>query len=181
MILDSQQIQSFLPLINSGLVSQGYTGVSVLQNYQPTMQGAYTGPTVYFFKVSDYRYGFLGRSDTWDSINKVMVHTEKQWRETIWQFSAFVTADLTNVNSYTASDLCNVVAQILASDSVRIALQNDGFGQYRIGQVRNPYFTDERDLYESFPSFDFTLCFQDITISNSNVITPPITYLIRDI
>lgn len=174
MITDNDQIKIFLPLINNGLALAGYNNVSVLQNYQATMQGVYTGPAVYFYKVMDHRYGYPKIESVYDSINDVINLQESQYRETTWQFSALVTPDITNTSSYTASDLINEVAYILASNSSNMSLQAEGFGQYRITDIRNPYFTDDRDRYEAFPSFDFTLCFLDIIIKDANAITPPI-------
>lgn len=178
---DNQLIQIFLPLINSGLVALGYYGVLVSQNYQPTMQGSSTGPVVYFFKVGNHRYGFLNRKDEWDPINNVMTHTESFFQESQFQVSALVTQDPTNVDTYTASDLCNAVAEIMQSDVVWEALQEQDVGIYRITDVRNPYFIDERDRYEAFPSFDFTLTYNNINITQSPIITPPIVSVLEGI
>ena len=38
-LTDNQIIQIFLPIINNALVVDGYTGVTVKQANQPTMQG----------------------------------------------------------------------------------------------------------------------------------------------
>ncbi len=149
-MLDNQLIQLFLPLITAGLTAQGYSGVSVTQSFQPTQQGAFTGPAVYFFKIGDHRYGFLGRTNVWDSVHGVEVHTETQNYETTFQVSAWV-RQVPGVSTYTASDLVNVVSGILQSDSTVFTLAANDVGIYRITDVRNPYFVDDRDQHEASP------------------------------
>jgi len=166
-MLDNQLIQLFRPLIQNGLISNGYPNVTVKQNYQPTQQGVNTGPTVYFNKISDRRYGFLKREDVYNTNTNQMVHTESQWYETTFQISALVIQDPKNI-SYTASDLVNIVAMIMQSDATRIALLNGGAGIYRITDVRNPYFLDDQDRWEASPSFDFTLTHEQV----SSIIDP---------
>lgn len=167
---DNELIQLFLPIINAGLIADNYTDVAVKQNYQPTQQGANSQATVYFFKVNNRRYGFLGRRDVWDSINNKMVHTEAQYMECTFQVSALVRQSPCNI-SYTASDLVNEVASIMQSDNTRAILNSSGVGILRVTDVRNPYFVDDKDQFEASPSFDFTLTFEDFRVSTSSKIT----------
>ncbi len=173
-MLDNQLIQLFLPLIQSGLVNAGYQNIITKADYQPTQQGTNTGPTVYFHKIRDKRYGFLKRDDTYSG--GVMTHTEIQQYETTFQVSALVIQNPL-VISFTASDLVNIVAMIMQSDYTRIQLFNGGVGIYRVTDIRNPYFVDDKGRYEASPSFDFTLTHQQISSSidpDTNVIVPGI-------
>ena len=162
---DNQLIELFLPIINAALLADGYQGVNTKQSYQPTIQGVNTGPTVYFYKISDRRYGFLRRTDVWDIDALEMVHSEVQQYTTTFQVSALVRQNPSNVNTYTASDLVNEVAAIMQSDSTRQQLRAKGVYILRVEDIANPYFSDDRDQFEASPSFDFTLTHDMIRVS----------------
>ena len=166
---DNQLIQIFLPIIQNGLVSDGFNNVIVKQSNQPTQQGINTSPTVYFFKVSSKRYGFLGRYDKWT--NSQMTHTEVQYMEATFQVSALVLQYPTTPNQYTASDLVYEVSSIMQSDNTRDILNNSGIGILRITDLLNPYFLDDRDQFEASPSFDFVLTYENKRQSISPIIT----------
>jgi len=165
---DNQIIQIFLPIIQNGLITDGFTGVTVKQSNQPTQQGIPTTPTVYFFKVSNKRYGFLGRHDEW-KVNQ-MLHHESQYMEITFQIMALVLQYPITPNQYTASDLVNEVASIMQSDNTRDILNQSGIGILRVTDISNPYFVDDRDQFEASPSFDFTLTYQDDRVSNIAII-----------
>lgn len=154
---DNDLIRVFLPIISGGLTSAGMTEVKVKQANQPTQQGANTAPTVYFTKLFDKRYGFVRMKDTWDVDLGTMLHEEVQQYETTFQINALVRQSPTTPNQYTASDLVNEVASILQSESSIVALRESDVGILRITEVRNPYLPDDRDQFESSPSFDFVL------------------------
>lgn len=168
---DNMLIQLFLPIITAGLTGLGYTGVSVVSSNQPTQQGVNTPPTVYFFKVSDHRFGSLRRIDYWDSMTSEMVHKEVQDYETTFQISSLVIQNPLVTNSYTASDLVNSVALVLQSSSTLQQLYANDVGIYRITDIRNPYFTDDKDRFEASPSFDFTLTHKQINKTTDPVAT----------
>jgi hypothetical protein len=168
---DNQLIEIFLPIINAGLIADGFTGVQVKQLNQPTQQGINTAPTVYFSKVGDHRYGFLRRSDQWDSKDEEMTHTEEQFYETTFQIMALVLQDPANI-SYTASDLANEVAAIMQSDTTVDTLGASNVGILRVTDIINPFEKDDRDQFEAFPSFDFTLTHSQIRTSTVPIVNP---------
>ena len=168
---DNSLIQLFLPIINAGLIADGFTGVTVKQANQPTQQGIQTNPAIYFFKVGDKRYGYLGRLDEWDQVHSTMVHNESQYYESTWQVSALVLQNPTTPNQYTASDLVNEVASIMQSDMTRDILNQSGVGILRVMDLINPYFVDDRDNFEASPSFDFVLTYENIRPSTSPIIS----------
>ena len=167
---DNELIRLFLPIIQDGLLEGGYNNVDTKQANQPTQQGINTQPTVYFFKVSDHRYGFLRRGDVWDSQANQMVHTELQMYETVFQVSALVAQNPKTPNKYTASDLVNEVAAIMQSDKTREKLWLRGVGILRVIEITNPYFSDDRDQFEASPSFTFTLTYPRARVSANPVI-----------
>ena len=167
---DNQIIQAFLPIINAGLIADGYTGVIVKQAYQPTQQGIQSAPTIYFYKLSDKRYGFLKRYDRWNTNTRQDDHVENQVYETTFQFSALVLQTPPNPSAYTASDLVNEVAAILMSDNARTAMFSAGLQMLRIQEIRNPYFVDDHDQFEASPSFDLVITHNQTRKSNNPVI-----------
>ena len=170
---DNTLIQLFLPIIQAGLIADGFSTVVVQQANQPTQQGIPTAPTVYFYKTHNVRYGFLGRADEWDPIASRMVHHERQYYETTFRIQALVLQNVKNPG-YTASDLANEVASIMQSDSTRTVLNSQGVGILRIHEISNPYFKDDRDNFEALPSFDFTLIYLNDRLSTTPIID---TYL----
>lgn len=178
---DNQMIQLFLPVIKAGLQTDGFTNVIVKQANQPTQQGINTGPTVYFYKISNKRYGFLGRLDVWDSNASEMVHTESQYYETTWQVSALVLQSPKTPNQYTAADLVNEVASIMQSDNTRAILNNAGVGILRIIELPNPYFVDDRDQFEASPSLEFVLTSQASRVTTNPKIELPVNLNIQGV
>lgn len=178
---DNQLIQLFLPIIQVGLIADGFPNVVTKQANQPTQQGINTSPTVYFYKVASKRYGFLGRWDKWDAVTSKMVHTESQYYETTFQVSALVRQFPITPNQYTASDLVNEVASIMQSDNTRDILNASGVGILRVKDISNPYFVDDRDQFEASPSFDFVLTSQASRVTTTPVIELPILLNIQGV
>lgn len=168
---DNQIIQVFLPIINQGLADDGFINVTVKQANQPTMQGINTNPTVYFYKLTNKRYGFLGRYNEWDSLAQDMIYDESQWYESTWRVQALVLQNPKTPNQYTASDLVNEVASIMMSQSTVTQLISQNIGLLRVENVANPYFWDDRDNFEASPSFDFTLTYENIRAKSSPIIS----------
>ncbi len=166
---DNELIRLFIPIIRSGLQDAGFTDVQIAASYQPTQQSINTASTVFFHKIGDHRYGFVYRNDEWDSENERMVHTEMQQYETTFQVDALVISKPA-LPSYTASDLVNEVAAILQSNTAIKELIEHDVGILRITDIRNPYFTDDRDRFEASPSFDFVLTHKQTRISTEPVI-----------
>jgi hypothetical protein len=167
---DNELIRLFLPIINANLTNFGYTDVTVKQSQQPTIQGANSNPAVFFYKLYDKRYGFLRRDDVWDADASTMTHTESQMYETTFQVVAMVMQNPLTPYQYTASDLVNEVAAIMQSDSTRKSLSDANVGVLRVTEVRNPYFKDDYDKFEAFPSFDFTLTYRRTRVTTDPVI-----------
>lgn len=168
---DNELIRLFLPIIQNGLISAGYVDVVVKQFNQPTQQGINTTPTVYFQKIGDHLYGSPRRSDIWNKILEQIDHVESQIYETTFQIQALVLQNPANP-SYTASDLVSFVSHLLQSDRTLEILNAATVGIYRITDIRNPYFVDDRDQFEASPSFDFTLTHRRTYISTTPVAQP---------
>lgn len=168
---DNDLIQIFFPIIKAGLIADGYDSVIVKQANQPTQQGVSLQPTVYFFKISDTRYGFPHFYDQWNSITGVMDHVEEQWYETRFQISALAIQDPKDISAPTASDIVNEVSMILQSTNTISQLMNNDIGILRISDVTNPYFQDDRDQFEAMPYFDFVLTHKRVRVSQSPILS----------
>lgn len=164
MALDNQLFSALIAIINAGLPAWSITA-TVKQSMQPTTQGVPPGPTVFIFKIGDRRYGSKKVVDAWNEDLQQQEQTETQQYETTFQISALAIQDPSNVDSLTASDIVNSVAAIMNSDSTIQTLEADGMGIYRITDVRNPYFQDDKGNNEASPSFDFTITHKQVSVT----------------
>ena len=127
------------------------------QAFQPIQQGVNTAPTVYMFKLGDELVGAPYRAHLWNPNTNTIVYTETQKYMTSFQISCLATQDPSNVNSYTASDIANFARYVLQCLGTITALEAQGIGILRVGQVRNPTFIDDRERWEYSPNFDIVL------------------------
>ncbi len=153
---DNELIQLFVPIIEAGLTANGYTGVTVFQTDQPTQQGIPDGPTVFFTHLHDHPYGFVSNEQYVDDMNRKISRSSQPW-ETTFQVDVRYAQDPADITLPTASDVCGFVALLLNAQPAIETLSAAKVGILRVSEVRNPYFTDDRDQQEAFPSFDFTL------------------------
>lgn len=182
MALDNVLIAEIITLLNTGFVTLNNlvpVPPIIQQSYQPVQQGANTPPTIYLFKVSDNRLGFPYRNNAWNAETETEVFQTIQQYETTFQANCWATQDPANTASLTASDLANYAAYIIQSDSTVTALEANGWGIYRVSQVRNPSFTDDRDRFEFAPSFDFTITHKQIITLTSPIITETVLQVLE--
>lgn len=175
-MLDLQLQTLIKTILVDGFIALNIT-VEVDQNYQPTQQGANIDPTIYFFDVGpDKRYGFTEKKDVWipatpPDTGGLMQHTESQWMESMYQFSALATQNPADLNALTAKDLLNYAAYILNSDVSQATLQSNGVGMERITQIRSVPFVNEKGLYQKNPSFDVVFTHQQIITTTVPIVT----------
>lgn len=154
---DNDLIKLFFPLIKTAMTTYGYP-VTMRQSYQPTQQGAETGASLYFYKVGDKRIGHPKRQSEWDIASAKFVDTDVQRMETTFQVTALVRQiPATTTTQPTASDYINIAAMYMQSREFINMIQADGVAITKIGDIRNPYFKDDKNQFEASPSFDFTL------------------------
>jgi hypothetical protein len=154
---DNELIRLLIPLIRDGLRPLGISDIEIKKQYQPTQQGTPGGNVLFLHKIGDYRYGFPERKDVWDREAGNFAHTESQWMQTTFQVNALIPQDPKHTDLPTASDVLNLTACILQSDATRQTLQSHKVGIYRMQDIHQIYFVDDRDRFEASPSFDFTL------------------------
>lgn len=149
------------------------TGVELAfkQANQGRAGGTPSGPVVLLSNLYSHRHGSPGKGDAWDGVK--MVHTEVQAMEDTLQCGALVPLPPSGAKDwgFTASDLVRRAATILQSDAGLVALRVGGVGIERIQQIRQPAFTDDKDRLEYSPSFDFTVTYNAIDVSEIPVVT----------
>lgn len=159
-------------LVRAALLAEFPAGVAVEQRFQPTTTGVNSAPTIFFQTIIPARrVGWVGRKETGEE----MVHTETQWMETTLQIGAlaWVAPDAPD-DALTAVDLCRMAADILQGDRGLAVLGAHRVRPLRIGEVRNTYFTNDRDQFEASPSFDVVLSHVQTRVG----VTPPVSEII---
>lgn len=99
------------------------------------------------------------------------VYTETQQKASLFQVMALATQNPADTNQLTASDIANLGCYVLQSIQAIQTLEAQGMGILRIPEVRNPYFSDDRERYEASPSFDFTITHKQTIITTIPIIT----------
>jgi hypothetical protein len=154
----------------------GWNYVTV-QRDQPSPQGAVTVGTVYLERQFDDRYGWPAVSSQYNPPNPnappnpqgTYTKTELQWIEARFQVSAMVIQNPANLTIPTALDVVRQAAQYINARSI----VKNGVSILKVGQVRNPWDKDDRDIYEATPSFDLVVQYQaelDFTVPATNIV-----------
>lgn len=170
---DNELIKATIRILIDGEASRGIAGTPILQAFQPTEQGVNKMPTAYIFKISDRRFGFPFRESRWDVDSSKMISTMLQQYETTFQLSALSTQNPSTPNENTASDLLNLMASILQSETAIRAYETTqpyAIGILRVTDVRNPYFRNDREQNEASPSFDFTLTHKQVIRTETPIV-----------
>lgn len=168
-MLDKQLFTLVIGILNTKFVALDID-VIVKQRYQPTQQGTPTQSTVFVHKISDHRYGYPQYKDVWDETAQTETQTKVQLYESMFQLSGLSIQNPKLDVQFTASDIINMAAAIMQSPETIATLKQNNVSIYRITDIRNPYFEDDRARFEADPSFDFTLQHEQVIISTSPVI-----------
>lgn len=153
---DNDILKIIRDTIVTGMVDDG---VLVVQKQQPVPQGIPSQPTIFFEKLFDHRYGWP-KTD-YVSINGLPPYAEQvtQKYEMTLQISSLSVQDPKDTTRPTASDLVNKIAMIFTSRTMVAEMLAKGCSVLRSTEVRNMYFTDDRDRQEAHPSFDLVVTF----------------------
>lgn len=139
----------------NGLAEVGYGGVAVAGSNQPTTQGKSKDPTIYFSFLHAQREGWQYRK------HAPMTGTEENQNVACtYQFMSFAEVDPTNINAPTDADYADAASMVFLSITAIQYLMTHGIGVRRVTEVRHPYFSNEKDQFESYPSFDVTFTFR---------------------
>lgn len=158
---DNALIAILITQMQAGLTAQSIS-VGIQQTNQPTLQGVPTAPTIFLTKLGDNHYGFKHAQDTFSTVGGgIMTHTETTWLETKFQVGALAIQNPTNHTQLTAADYVKAISRGLQNEGIITALQAQGIGIYRIRDIKQTYFMDDKGRYESSPIVEFTVTHSD--------------------
>lgn len=129
----------------------------VIQVNGPTQQGIPVDPAIFFEKLFDEPHGWPKADLVYDEPNDVFKEGSVQTYLSHFQLSALVIQDPSNTDLPTASDVVNYLKQYLQARPTVSKFMAQGINSFRVTQVRNPYFEDDRHRFEARPSFDIVL------------------------
>lgn len=152
------------------LAAAGLGSVLVVAANQPTTQGRTDSATLYFFPVTDARYGWQHRKGEYNNGTDEFDYTESQWVESTFQVFALAPQDPANLALPTPKDILHTAALVMNGQKFIQALRGAGVGMQRIGPLRNPFFTNDRQQFEASPSFDFTVSHKRTIIDTDPVV-----------
>lgn len=157
-------------LLSAGFAAKSIAGVTFAQNYQPTQQGAATGPGVYVHQLVDVMRGHVRRDSVWNvSLGKI-VDVELQTHEVSYQVTTLATLDPANLSALTAGDLARIARQIMQSSATIDTLRASGLAVLRVADIRNPPLVNDEERNQFAPSFDFTLTYDEIYTADGLVV-----------
>lgn len=161
---DNALIALLIATLRAGLDAQGCTDVAIKQSYQPTQQGANSGPAVYVHKVMDRRRGTPGKSAKWDVATQQMIQTEVAVLETAYQAQALARQDPADTTAPTAADLLRLVSSVLQSDYALARLRASDVGILNIPSLTNTPTLNDNQVWEFAPLLEFTVTHHEITV-----------------
>lgn len=149
-------------MLRNGLMAsfaaRGLTGFQCKQNFQPTQQGRPAGPTIYFYKTFDRRYGFRKIvQDRSFSGALVMPRIEKQKMEATISFAVTMPpgSDLTH------EDAMKIAAGIVQSPDFIAYLLTFDAAVLRVTDIRNVPYVNDQGNFEANPTFDAIITHTD--------------------
>lgn len=161
-------IKLFKGYLETKMTEYGYP-VSVKQSFQPKKVGANSANTLYFFHINSKRVGHPQRSASWDELTSTMGYTDKIRVESTFQISGLINYD--SSSTYTPADFMFMAAHILQTLEFKNHIAASGAAILKIGEIRNPYFENDKDRFQASPSFDFVIAYDKTLSRDGNVIT----------
>lgn len=141
----------------------------IKSNFQPNVSD--TDPTLYLSITSVKYKGFPKRSDLIKDTE--IEHLEGQLYESTIKITGHVIRDTSvpvDSLSLTSLELVNKVATILLSEQVRSVLKEKGIGVIKIEEIIQSFYSDsEANKDQTFASFNFTICYEDVIKTTSSV------------
>lgn len=152
-MLDNALIGLVASYLDAASAAAGWN-YPVIQKNQPTPQGIPYEPAIFLEKLFDHHYGYPAISYSYQESTNQFDTTESQIVETTFQISAFVIQEPADLTIPTASDVVHYLKQYMSSRGVIRDMLTNNLAIYRVSEIRNPYFHDDRERYEANPSFD---------------------------
>lgn len=169
---DNEIWQIIFSTINSqiGVAPYSIGGVYVQQGYQQDRQGMPNGFIVALHSIDSRRYGFPEDEQYWDADLLEYRQRQTYWLERTYQVNAWRNYPDETDTGRTAFDILDAVASILQTAATLEIFAQNNIGVLRIQPLRVGYIVDDQDRYEQVPSFDFTLTYQQVILSDATAI-----------
>ena len=171
-MIEADLWRAIIGVLRTGLDVQGLNAIAIKQSFQPRKQGANSQDTIYLFKVTTKRVGSQGRKYEYNENNDEFDGQENYWIEATYQLTPVINRDVSDSSSRTSYDIADLCAAILQSYDARKKLLESGIGILRIGDIRNPFSTNDREQFQQDSNFDFTLTYQQIYSTTVPVADP---------
>ena len=166
--------------LDAGSAMAGWNYLTVARD-QPSPQGAVTAGVIYLERQFDDRYGWPEQKSQYNPPNPntppnpqgTYTKTSVQWIEGRFQVSSMVIQNPSELSLPTALDVVRYLAMYLNAPPIVRSLKKRGVSVLKIGTVRNPWDKDDRDIFESTPSFDIVVQYQseiDFTVPATNIV-----------
>lgn len=168
-MIDSDISVAIIDAIQSGLFELGVDAI-VQRDYQVTQQGAPSSPFIAFHSIATVRRGHPKNKSKYDAINNRIVQTEGTIIERTYQISAYAPESPEDDYEINAYDLASYAAKILQKETVLANLKQLGISVMRVGEVREAYFTNDKERNETNSNFDFVICYDDMITTTANML-----------
>ena len=159
MLKTENQIWYFLiNQFNQVLSDNGYTGWTVLRDYQPSIQGL-KDKAIYISKISKRRIGTQGTITVsnslsgWDTV-------DSWYEEILFRVSAFCKRDpdTETKDTITSEDVLSDIMAFVNSALKVPSWKSAGYDVIKATDIRCLDFETDSGLQEKLPQFDFLLC-----------------------
>lgn len=150
------------------LSDSGYTGWTVLRNYQPSIQGL-TDKGIYLYKISKRRIGTQGTLLETDN-NGVLNAIDHWFEEILFQVGAFSKRDpaTETVETITSEDVLETLQAFVNSSSKVLPWKESGYEVIKSTTIRSMDFETDSGIQEKLPQFDFLLCVEQKRLKKIN-------------
>lgn len=127
--------------------------VKVKRSYQPTEQAPTEDRIIVIHRIGNPQ---VGGGLKYNGATR----TEQKFKRATFQFDCLAPYDETDITALLPLDIVTIAADLLQSYSGIRNLQSKGVNIERVTDVRPSYFTNDKDRFESSPSFDLTVNYQ---------------------
>jgi hypothetical protein len=156
---------AIISILKTGLAANGLSDIEVAQSFQPTKQGGSNQRAVYLHKIIAPRVGHQGRQFKYIPENDNFEETERFWQSVHIQLLTQVTQDIEDIDSLTDFDIASMCATILQTRNTRSKLLESGISIENIKDLVFANHLDDKDEFDTNPSFDFILLFEQTLVS----------------
>ena len=151
---ESLQWQDILNILNLALSKMDIKGIEVVRNYQPA-KGNFNSPHLLVHRLFTNSIAYLSEKTVIEQgkPKKIM----KEIQEIHYQIDAVKKAEPGNTSALTAFDVARLIKLWLNGSEAGAYIRSLGYGNLRAGDIRQPDFINETDVWETNPNFDLIL------------------------